>query len=170
MRIRRLTKEDDLELICLIYKKSWQYAYQGIIPQDYLDQLNESKWLSHLANEKITTYIVIENDVYIGAASFSSAREQKMAGWGEIVSFYLLPEYFGKGFAESLLATILEELTNEGFSNIYLWVLSDNTRARRFYEKQGFLSTDETSIINIAGKDLLEIKYSITPNLYPDFL
>ena len=46
-----------------------------------------------------------------------------------------------------------------GYRNIYLWVLEVNLRARRFYEKEGFLGTDDYLYDNIGGKDVHEIRY-----------
>ena len=41
MKIRYLVPSDDRKAISSIYEISWKYAYAGIIPQDYLDQIPE---------------------------------------------------------------------------------------------------------------------------------
>lgn len=37
---------------------------------------------------------------------------------------------------------ILNEIQSAGYSKIMLWVFEKNTRARKFYEKYGFVLTD----------------------------
>lgn len=40
MKIRKIKKSDDINAIGKIYEKSWKYAYNGIIPKDYLDGIS----------------------------------------------------------------------------------------------------------------------------------
>ena len=44
-----------------------------------------------------------------------------------------------------------------GYRNIFVWVLEENLRARKFYEKEGFVMTDVYLDDNIGGKDVREI-------------
>lgn len=46
-----------------------------------------------------------------------------------------------------------------GYSKIYLWVLEDNQRARRFYESMGFQANGDRIVQNIGGKNLVEVRY-----------
>lgn len=39
MEIRYITKSDDRFVISKVYEESWKYAYQGIVPQDYLTSI-----------------------------------------------------------------------------------------------------------------------------------
>ena len=104
------------------------------------------------------SYIILEDGKYIGTSSISSARDVKMMGWGEIISIYLLPEYFGKGYGELLLKYSMDVLRKKGYKHIYLGVLKENTRARTFYEKHRFHNNDDASLIEIAGEELTEIR------------
>ena len=54
----------------------------------------------------------------------------------------------------------IEELKRLGFDRILLWVLEDNIRARKFYEKNGFVCSDEYLNDNIGGKEIREVMYS----------
>ena len=83
-----------------------------------------------------------------------------MTGWGEIISIYLLPEYFGKGYAKPLFDCSINTLIGAGFNSIYLWVRHENSRAKRFYEKQGFRHNGDTAVITIGGKELIEARYT----------
>ena len=63
-----------------------------------------------------------------------------MPDWGEIRSFYTLESVWGTGVAQDMMASALDRLREQGYSDVFLWVLTENLRARRFYERFGFQS------------------------------
>ena len=65
----------------------------------------------------------------------------------------------GKGYGKALMKSTLSEFKKEGYENIFLWVLAENSRARHFYEQFGFSPTDDFLDINIGGKELREVRY-----------
>ena len=159
MEIRQTTPQDDFDEISRIYALSWKTAYRGIVPQHYLDELAETQWSSVLRGGRLHSFVAVEDQAYIGTFSVCAARDAAMSGWGEIVSIYLLPEYFGKGYGEPLLEKAVAELEKLGYDKIYLWVLEQNMRARRFYEKNGFSQTQDNITLEIGGKSLIETRY-----------
>jgi GNAT superfamily N-acetyltransferase len=56
---------------------------------------------------------------------------------GELYGFYLHPDAWGSGVADVLIDTCHRSLRRR-FSTASLWVLRDNPRARRFYERHGW--------------------------------
>jgi Acetyltransferases len=159
MNVQKVAETDDFNALGEIYAQSWKTAYRGIVPQDYLDDLSGSRWAKVLSGSTFDAYVIREDGQYIGTSSIGAAREEKMVGWGEIISIYLLPEYFGKGYAEPLFKCAVNALCEKGYTNIYLWVLKENIRAQRFYEKHGFHNSGEAALIEIAGAELTEIRY-----------
>ena len=159
MEIRRITEKDDLAAVSNIYEQSWRYAYKGIIPQAYLDSIPHGRWISGINMNGRTDIGAFEDGRIVGTASFGALRWEKFSDWGEIVSVYLLPEYMGRGVGSAFMERCTAELRALGCSRILLWVLEENVRARRFYEKQGFTATGEYMDDNIGGRDLREIMY-----------
>lgn len=159
MIIREITNTDDKYQISRIYEESWKYAYRGIVPQDYLDNIQAGAWANHIDTDGRHTLVAIENNCFIGTAAYSASRFPQMNGYGEIISIYFLPEYIGKGYGKPLLQAAINGLNELGFKNIFLWVLEDNHSARRFYERCGFVCSDIYNNDNIGGKDLREIQY-----------
>lgn len=159
MELRKVTAIDDFDAIGDIYSCSWKAAYQGIVPQNYLDELSGRHWSSVLADSQYDAYVILDGEHYAGTSSICGARDDKMTGWGEIISIYLLPAYFGKGYAEPLFDCAVNALMEQGYKSIYLWVLEDNLRAQTFYEKHGFVQNGDTSLITICGKNLTELRY-----------
>ncbi len=159
MEIRHIRENDDRLAISHIYEESWKFAYKDIIPQSYLESIPAGRWVSGLDKEGMNTLVLIEDDTFIGTSGYCKSRFPDFNGWGEIVSIYLLPQYMGKGYGKCLLDAVIRELVCLGFYDIFLWVLEDNLRARKFYEKAGFTSTQNYLDDNIGGKELREIQY-----------
>lgn len=159
MEIRYIAPNDDRLAISKIYEESWKYAYNNIVPQNYLNSIPAGKWAPNLDNPDRKTLIYIDNDTMVGTSSFGKSRFEQFDGWGEIISIYLLPDYIGKGYGKILLESTILELKKVGLENVFLWVLEENIRARHFYERLGFLQTDDFLDDNIGGKDLREIRY-----------
>lgn len=162
MEIRKATL-DDVKDISRIHALSWKSAYKGIIPQAYLDELNEDFWISAfevwIKDNVLTAQLISENDRPVGCAAYGKARDKSLPNWGEIVSIYLLPEYFGKGYGNFLLKSALSDLKKAGYQNIYLWVLKENKRARIFYEKNKLHCNKDECTCEIMGKHITEIRY-----------
>lgn len=159
MVVRYVTSADDRMAISKIYEESWKYAYKNIIPQGFLDSIPKGRWASNIDNQGRKTLVCVDNGKMIGTSSFSKSRFEQFPGWGEIISIYLLPDYFGKGYGKPLLEAALLELKRQGYENVFLWVLEENIRARKFYTKLGFKLTDDSLVDNIGGKDLREVRY-----------
>ena len=149
----------DAEKVATIYVKSWQAAYAGFVPQDYLNALCPERWTPFLLERYQMTLVLIDEEIYAGTISFGKARDAQMQDYGEIGSVYLLQEYWGKGYGTKLLQAALEKLGEMAFKDYYLWVLEENVRARRCYEKNGFIASNDRMICNIGGKELCEIRY-----------
>ena len=154
-----IDQNDDPLVISNIYESSWKYAYKNIIPQEYLDSIPTGRWANSITKDGMINLVLLENELIIGTASICRSRWKQCDEFGEIVSMYFLPEYMGKGFGSHLLKRCIKELNSLGFDKILLWVLADNVRARKFYEKNGFVCSNEYLNDNIGGKEIREVMY-----------
>ena len=84
MVIRRLTPSDDIDHVSRVYARSWKTAYQGIVPQEYLDSLPENRWSPFLAEDPSQLWLACEGEEIIGASTYGPTRDGAMPGWGEI--------------------------------------------------------------------------------------
>lgn len=159
MEIRHMKQTDDKYAISRIYEESWKFAYKDIIPQNYLENIPVGRWIPNLDKEGMNTLVVIEDGTFVGTSCYCKSRFFDFDNFGEIVSIYFLPQYIGKGYGKRLLDVAIGELVHLGFQDIFLWVLEDNLRARQFYEKVGFMPSENYLDDNIGGIELREIQY-----------
>ncbi|MBV7272412.1 GNAT family N-acetyltransferase [Clostridiaceae bacterium UIB06] len=162
VKIRKATL-NDVNTISNIYALSWKHAYKGIVPQKYLDELKSDFWVSsfenRIKNNIITAQLICENELPVGCVAYGKARDDKFADWGEIVSIYLLPGYFGKGYGQKLLQAAIIDMKISGYKSCYLWVLKENINARNFYESNGFICNNDECTCEIMKKQLVDVRY-----------
>lgn len=158
MNIEKIT-ERNASRASHIYALSWKSAYRGIVPQAYLDELSLERWTPVLAHSNRSGYLLCDEGRDVATSSISAARDEQMAGWGEIMSLYVHPQAFRKGYGAFLFSYVTKQLKQAGFEKIYLWVLEENVNARAFYERMGFVPNGDRSMISIGGKECVEIRY-----------
>ena len=75
----------------------------------------------------------------------------------ELRQLYLLKKWHGRGIAEELMAWALEEARSRGAAELYLTVYTDNHRARRFYDRYGFVEVGPYAFMvgNHADEDII---------------
>ena len=56
----------------------------------------------------------------------------------ELYALYVTPAWWSTGTGRDLMCRVLDETQAGGYPRIVLWVLEQNARARRFYERSGF--------------------------------
>jgi ribosomal protein S18 acetylase RimI-like enzyme len=155
----RTARLDDAADLARVHVRSWQTAYRGLVHQAYLDSMSvESRidgW-NRILNRG-TRVLLAEEDVEV--VGFCSLGPADHDGWGEIYSIYVAPEHWGVGLGRELLVAGEAALTESGLERALLWVLDGNTRARKFYERQGWLLGKPIRIENIGGSDLTEVRY-----------
>ncbi|MGW5717029.1 N-acetyltransferase family protein [Amycolatopsis sp. NPDC003865] len=126
----------DAPAIGEVHVRSWQAAYAGLIPADFLARLSaESRaasWARHLENGAGPVLVAEEDGVVVGFAAF---------GPGRLFALYLLPEHWGRGLGRALHDRVVEELPGD---SAVLWVLSTNERAKAFYARQGWVDDGVT--------------------------
>jgi len=161
--IRKALPEDALKLTT-IHDACWQSAYSGIIPHEYLmDRISRQEQRvinikNFLADPNCGMYCVEINNKIIGRLAFAKCEDSDKQKAGEIGSIYLLEEFWNKGYGKEMLDFALTNLRNMEFNEIILWVLEENTRARKFYEKHGFVLDGANRELNY-GRTLNSLRY-----------
>ncbi len=159
MEILRITVET-ASAASHIYALSWKTAYRGMLPDSYLDQLSLERWTPLLQNSSYEGYLLREGGGFVATCSVAPARDPGMPGWGEIISLYVLPEQFGRGYGTALFDFAQRRLQEMCYRRFYLWVLEQNFRARRFYQRNGFSFCGDRAALYIGGGSFAELRYT----------
>lgn len=155
--------EDALE-VARLHVASWRAAYRGIIPDAHLDAMDvEDRARRYDFGSKDpsapATVLGVEGGAIVGFVTTSASRDPDGAGQGEICALYLHPEHLGRGSGAALLSAGTRALDGAGFEEATLWVLTENHRARRFYERHGFVADGTAKVFTLAGVEIPELRY-----------
>ncbi len=168
MAIIRSARPSDAQALGRIHVDSWQAAYLGIIPAALLNSLRVDeraasyhRSLSLEGGGRSRTLVVLSEGLIQGFASAGPTRDPDDSAYfvGEIYALYLAPTAWGRGLGFELFKAAQDHLQDKLFSAATVWVLRDNTRARRFYEMAGF-ARDRGARDALLGKVALpELRY-----------
>jgi ribosomal protein S18 acetylase RimI-like enzyme len=155
----------DAHSVARIHVASWQAAYRGMVPQDYLDALRveprEKFWREAIARGSPELWVAEVDAAVVGWVSFDASRDTDAAGTvGEISAIYSLAEHWSTGVGLNLWLTARSRLIERGFTAVTLWVFAENARAIRFYRAAGFEPMPgSVQHHERGGKSLLEQRY-----------
>ncbi len=147
-----------------LHVASWQAAYAGILPADYLSNLSvdqrESSWQQVLAERRSELYVARTGTSVVGVISFGPCRDADApAKRGEVWAIYVLPGAWSTGVGRLLWETAHERLLALGFLSVSLWVIEGNVRAIRFYSSAGLsIEPGSGKEFELGGAKLREIR------------
>jgi ribosomal protein S18 acetylase RimI-like enzyme len=78
---------------------------------------------------------------------------------GELYTLYVAPAHWSTGAGRALTDAALDGLRAAGYRRVVLWTLTENARARRFYDKAGFAPDGATNILAGLGR-VEELRYA----------
>ena len=125
-----------------LHVQCWRECYSDIVPKALLEKSDASSrlsvWQESLADETRAAFAAYDGGVAIG---FVVARKPKEANFdgedGHISMLYLREGYYRQGIGTELLKLAAAQWLKQGGYSLSLSVLSENLRARRFYEAMG---------------------------------
>jgi GNAT superfamily N-acetyltransferase len=68
-------------------------------------------------------------------------------GHGVVQTLYVMPEFWSRGIGSALHDHALDRLRKVNVREARLWTLTENHRARAFYEKRGWSLTGRTRVV-----------------------
>ncbi|MFS8522690.1 MAG: GNAT family N-acetyltransferase [Micromonosporaceae bacterium] len=133
---------------------TWQTAYAGIMPASVLAHLDEERERrTQVIRERLasgsspfSTLVAVDDGRVVGFATYGPYRRQEEEGQGldptvgEVLAIYVEQAYQGRGAGRALMDRAVADLRDRGLDTVRLWVLEENSPARRFYERYGYVA------------------------------
>ena len=137
--VKPMETDDEVRGKAYVHWHCWQKAYAGLVSAEYLKKLTSEKCREIAFQWRDNILVALDGERVVGFIGYGIGRDTPDTG--EIFALYVLPEYWGKGVSQKLMDAGLSALN--AYPNIALWVLKENARAIRFYEKCDFRKTGE---------------------------
>lgn len=159
----RPARPDDARGIGEVHVRTWQAAYRSTFPAELLDNLSidqhEEWWSGVVAGGAEQVFVAEDGGRVVGFASVGASRTEPDSG--ELYAIYVLPDAWGGGAAHELMGSVIAWLMAEEYVSAILWVLEDNPRARRFYEREGWRADGGRTDV-VRGVEVAETLYRLS--------
>jgi ribosomal protein S18 acetylase RimI-like enzyme len=157
----RRARPADARSLSDVFDSAWREAYAGIIPGVALERMmarRGPRWWSSAIGRGRPLAVLDVGEAIAGYTSYGRCRDRGLPADGEVDELYLSPEYQGLGFGRRLFKAVRNDLSDRGIRRVVVWCLTDNERARAFYDHLGGRQVAETSE-RIAGVTLGKVAY-----------
>jgi ribosomal protein S18 acetylase RimI-like enzyme len=158
----------DAEAIATVHVRSWQAAYRGQLPDEYLDgltvdeRLSQHRWALEHPRPDWRVWVADEARSIVGFAVTGPSEDADAdAGTAEVYAIYLDPGAYRTGVGRQLFTHAIEDLRERGFGAATLWVLESNDQARRFYDLAGWKLDGATTTERIDCLNYPTVRYRV---------
>jgi len=183
----------DAAQIAAVQREGWFAAYEGIIPAGFIDTVTTPDDGARVRQafrtrpwQRMLVAVAADQEGpepaapgVVGYASFGPETDFT-APWppprttdgeegrvAELYALYVRPAWWSTGIGRALMERVLSRTSDAGYLSITLWVLRENRRARRFYERAGFTSDGATNVLDrLGGVTELRYRRAVNPQLY----
>ena len=132
-----LVTERNIDIAAEIHSVSWKESHKGFCSEEFVAAHTKERQRQYIENEIAygkKFYLLVEN----GARGIVSVKDNL------IENLYVLPKEQGKGYGTKLLKYAESMCT--GIPT--LWILSNNKLAKNFYQKHGYIFTENKKFPN----------------------
>ncbi len=168
--------------------EGWQHGYRGLLPAAYLDSLDveadrdrRQKTWSAGGFDRFDMLVAVAGGQPDEVLGFSMSGPYRLSGpdclssrdpdgdydeaIGELYAMYVRPARWGRGVGRALMAATVRRIRGHERSPVRLWVLAANVRARRFYERCGWVADGATQplVLEFDGSryEAPEVRYTL---------
>lgn len=136
IHIMPMTTDEDIDGKGYVHWKSWHETYPNLIDAEFMKTITLEK-CQRIAHRR-TDNIIVAKDGHkvIGFVAYGIYRDDTVTDCGEVFAIYVLADYYGQKVGYALMNAAFDKLAE--YKRIAVWVLKDNDRAIRFYERYGF--------------------------------
>jgi GNAT superfamily N-acetyltransferase len=160
----RRARPEDAVAIAEVHVRTWQAAYGEVLDPERLAAVTVAErlplWNRLLAAPEQSIFVAEDDGRVVAFAMVGPSRDPDADG--ELYAIYALPLAWGSGTGSELMAAALAALRESRYRTAILWVLERNPRARRFYEREGWICDGTRKEETFLGSEVAEVRYAIT--------
>jgi ribosomal protein S18 acetylase RimI-like enzyme len=138
----RRARLDDAAAIAEVHVRTWQAAYEHVFGAKRLagiDRAGREGLARRFATDaEYDAFVADDEGTIVGFVACGPPEDEDEQR--ELFAIYVLPDAWGTSAATGLMHAALDAMRARGAPSAILWVLDDNPRARRFYEREGWLA------------------------------
>ncbi|MFD3514689.1 GNAT family N-acetyltransferase [Streptomyces sp. NPDC058657] len=161
---------EDIPAVAAVRVLGWQRAYAGLVPQSYLDAMDQQQERTtrtehfRAAGPQVVNLVAERAAEVVGWACWGPYREAEAVTGdpeaAELYTLYVHPDRLSTGAGRALMARAAAGARAAGFTSLRAWVLRDNARALRFYRKAGFTVDPGEESFELDGATVYEVRCS----------
>jgi ribosomal protein S18 acetylase RimI-like enzyme len=142
----RRARLEDAPAIAEVHVRTWQAAYEHVFGAERLSSIDvagrEQLARRFIGGDEFDIFVAEDDEGVCGfvATGPPDAEDETRR---ELYAIYVLPRAWGTSAGTKLLQLAMEAMRDRGEAEGILWVLTDNPRARRFYEREGWIEDGE---------------------------
>jgi RimJ/RimL family protein N-acetyltransferase len=159
--VRRATPADARD-IADVKVETWRAAYVGVVPQALLDAMDidehTQQWEQWLSSASNAVFVAEQDAAVVGFVSVGPCDD--LHDVGELYAIYVRPAAWGGGAGPALIEAGVDWLSAR-WPEAILWVARENPRARRFYERHGWVPDGER-VDEVLGTEVPELRYRLS--------
>ncbi len=143
MKLRAAGPQDAAEMAAVL-DRAWRAGYGVIIDPEVTAGTSVAEWQQGFEAPWPAGVRAVaaagDDGRMLGFIRFGPQPETDDRRHAYISSVYVDPDAAGAGIGAALVGRALDQLTLDGYTSVSLWVFSENPRARRLYERCGFIT------------------------------
>ncbi len=145
-----------------MHVRTWQAAYEHLFGAELLAGMDverrAERW-RHWLGEGQDVLVAVDGEQVVAFVWVGPSRDPDADA--ELYAIYALPEAWGTEAGTALMRAGLDVMREGGYTEAILWVLEDNPRARRFYEREGWRFDEAVKDDDVLGRRVTEVRYRI---------
>jgi GNAT superfamily N-acetyltransferase len=138
--IRRACPDDDTDFV-RAYEAAWDATIAPIVGKklgelaSFGDRVARSRAALEQPPSGTGAWVAEQSGEIVGVAVRSGS---------ELSALYVVPQAWGSGVSRALMDAAIADIRADALGEALLWVGEANGRARRFYEREGWLPSGDT--------------------------
>lgn len=135
-----------------------------MLSDEYLEQHAHGErakvWQARFADRANTPFFVILAESGVELAGFACVFPNEHPVFGSFLdNLHVAPQHTGQGIGRQLLQQVAQRLAAERIAGgLYLWVIEQNSRARRFYKSAGAAEVERAVLPMPDGGQVTELR------------